>query len=360
MTIHASQATDAELSTPDVFFGVDVSKATFDVAWRKTGLPPAQLEEIRKMKTRTFKRTRQGVEEWWQCALRILEPGQTAAVVMEVTSSFSLELATWLKATRPAVQVSILPGKRVRDWAQGIGIDDKDDDIDARVLACYGSERRPPSSALVDGLYGKLRALSRARLGYVEHVVALRQQLNEQRSEHIDPATSKMLQKSLSKVLACFEKQIEEVEKKMKELIKEDEQLAADVKLLDTIAGVGWHTAVTVLVEVGDLRNFLERTKVVSMVGLNPVIRKSGTSVHKRPRISKKGSSRARRALYLAALSTVGKDNPFSRMYEDLVRRGKKKMVALVAVMRKLILVMRAVLISGKPYDPYYTRAGAV
>lgn len=352
MITQSVQMATPETETVDVFFGFDLSKLTFEVACRQAGLPPVQREDLRKIKTHTYKRTREGVEEWWKHASVSLRAEQRVGVVMEVTSSYSLEVAAWLMSICPQVKVSVMPGKRIRDWASGIGVDDKNDPMDARVMACFGAERQPQGQVPLEGIYAKLRALCRTRLVLVEQSVATRQRLDEAASEYLDPQTSKFLQRTLSKVLRELDKQIEALEKQMKSLIAEDKQLSHDVELLDTIAGVGWHTAVTVLVELGDMRGFRRRSQLVSRAGLNPVIRISGTSVEKRPRISKKGSCRARRALYLAAISTLQGDTVFAITYRNLVQRGKKKMVAIVAVMRKMLLVMRSVVISGKRFDP--------
>lgn len=349
--IQTTLASQSQASKAYIAYGFDLSKLTFDASWRLLGLPPIQAPELRKMKTQVFARTRQGVGQWWDEACRRLTPGQKVMVVMEVTGNYSLEMVTWLRAVCPDVEVCIIPGKRVRDWVRGLGIDEKTDPIDARGLACYGAERQPPSYVALDDVHQKLRALSRTRQAIVEERVAIEQRLQEAASEHLDTKTAKQIQQALSKVVREMTKQIDRLEEQMEQLIAKDPQLAKDTELVDTLSGVGWVTAVTVFSETGDLRDYQHRSQLIAKVGLNPVICKSGTSVEKRTRISKKGSGRARRALYLAVLATISKDNPFAAMYHALVERGKKKMVAIVAVMRKMLLVMRAVVISGKPFD---------
>lgn len=359
MSSKAEQPTDSQDNMPGMYFGFDLSKATFEESWRPSGLPPVQLEDLRKMKTRTFARTRKGIEEWWSRASKMLEPGQRACVVMEVTSSFSLETVAWIKDVCPQVSVVVLPGKRVRSWGEGVGVCNKTDKIDARVLASFGSDRQPEDSVLPSGVYAELRALSRARVDCVEVLTAARQRLEEADRAHHDAHTAKVLRKVHGEVVRALEKQIAQLEKEMKKLIASDSQLSKDVELLDTIVGVGWYTAVSVIVELGDLRNFKRRSEVVAMAGLNPVVHSSGTSVEKRRRISKKGSSAARRVLYLAAMSTTTSKTStgFKTMYENLIGQGKAKKVALVAVMRKILLVMRAVVRSGKAFDPNFTKA---
>lgn len=347
MTVKKQHQASTQDEKPGIYYGFDLSKRTFESASRRTGLSPIQPETLQKMKAVTFSRTADGIKEWWEQVVRTLEPGEKVAVVMEVTSSYSLETAAWLKQVCPQVQLSILAGSRIRKWAEGIGIDDKSDKIDARVLACFGAERQPSEYVPLEGVYAQIRPLTRVRAGLVDQRVAIRQQLQEAKSEHLHAGTAKFVQSGYERIERTLDKQIARLEAEIEKLVRQDSQLCADVQLLDQIAGVGWITAVTVLAELGDLRRFGKRSRLVAMAGLNPVLRTSGTSVNKRPRISKKGSARARRALFLGVFAAITGDNMFAAAYNQLVSRGKKKMQALTAVMRKMLLVMRAVLISG-------------
>ena len=359
MTKKAEKAADTQDKTPAIYFGFDLSKPTFEESWRRTGQPPVKLDDLRKMRTTVFERTREGIERWWSRASRMLKPGETAAVIMEATSSFSLEVAAWLKEICPQVCIVVLPGKRVRSWGEGVGVCNKTDKIDARILACFGAERQPDASVLPVGVYADLRALSRARVDCVELLTATRQRLDEADRAHHDEHTAQVLRKAHGQVARALEQQIAQLEKEMRKLIKGNKQLANDVELLMSIVGVGWHTAVSVLVELGDLRNYERRSEIVAMAGLNPVVCSSGTSVEKPRHISKRGSSAVRRILFLAAMSAVRakQTTVFRTMYETKLGNGKAKMVALVAVMRKLLSVMRAVLVSGKAFDADYKRA---
>ena len=339
---------------PSIYVGFDLSKDDFAESWRPVGMGPVQLEDIRKMSIREFERTRAGVERWWELAASSLSPGQVAGVVMEVTSSFSLEVLAWLGLVCPEVAVSVIPGKRTSEWGASLGIQNKTDEIDARVLACYGAERQPPPTVAKDKGQDRVRWLLRARLGLVEQKTALIQQHEEAKREHLDAQVSKAIQQALGKVLRTIESEILKLEKQARKLIAQDAKMQADIDVLETIYGVGWYTAATVVAEFGDLSLFERREDVVAAAGLNPVIRTSGRSVEKRPHISKRGNVFVRRSLYLAAMASIRGDNMFSHMHACLVGRGKKKMVALVAVMRKLLTVMRAIVISGKAFDLHY------
>lgn len=339
---------------PSIYFGFDLSDLTFTDSWRRVGLPPVQLEDIRKMATRDFERTRDGVKQWWETVSQTLSPEEVAGIVMEVTSSYSLEMLVWLKEVCPAAVVSVVPGLRVSSWGKSLGIQNKTDPIDARVLACFGAERQPPPTAPKDKQNDLVSWLLRGRLGFVEYRTALVQRLAEAKRAHLPPEAAKRLQQSIGKVLKTTQLEIEKLEKEVRKLIAQDKKLQADVELLQTIHGVGWFTAATIVAEFGDLSRFARRGEAVAAAGLNPLVRKSGTSVVKRPRISKQGNGYVRRALFLATMASIKGDNMFSRMHAELVERGKKKIVALVAVMRKMLTVMRAMVISGQAFDAYH------
>jgi transposase len=138
--------------------------------------------------------------------------------------------------------------------------------------------------------------------------------------------------------------------------MEEDEALKRDFALLTSIDGVGPITALTVLAEIGDLRRFERARQLTAYVGVSPQIVRSGTSVRGKTRMCKRGNERVRRALYLSAMATLNtrEPNSLSAMHARLCREGKQGKAALGAVMRKQLTIMRAVIISGIPYDPAY------
>ncbi|MBT7301833.1 MAG: IS110 family transposase, partial [Victivallales bacterium] len=124
------------------------------------------------------------------------------------------------------------------------------------------------------------------------------------------------------------------------------------VQRLDTMPGGAFVTATTVLGELGDLARFLTSRSLSAFAGLSPRNSDSGTSVHGRPRMCKQGSPRLRQVLYLAALAAIR--NPrtrFARSYTAMVKAGKPKMVAVGAIMRKMLVTMRAMIVTGTDYQ---------
>lgn len=104
--------------------------------------------------------------------------------------------------------------------------------------------------------------------------------------------------------------------------------------------------------ELGDLRDYPHPKALAAFVGVIPALSDSGTSVHEPAHMTKHGSSRVRHMLYLAAMASIRGDNTLARSYAHLVKEGKAPMVALGAVMRKLLVLGRTLLVSETDYDP--------
>jgi transposase len=129
-------------------------------------------------------------------------------------------------------------------------------------------------------------------------------------------------------------------------------RLRTPYELLLSICGIGKRTAMVLLGELGDLSRFPNVRDLVAYVGLAPHLQHSGSAVHGPAPLSKHGHAVLRHALYFPALS-ASRHNPAMRaLYQRLLARGKPKMVALVAVMRKLLHQIYGVLRSGQAFDP--------
>ena len=125
--------------------------------------------------------------------------------------------------------------------------------------------------------------------------------------------------------------------------------------LLASVPGIGHLTAAVLLSETGHLEDMHRSEQWTAYAGLSPVPRQSGAMVG-RCRISKIGNARLRRAMYMAAVTVSRLSNPLGAYYRRLVKQGKPKKVALIALARKLLRLCFAVLKSAQPFDPAYQR----
>jgi transposase len=336
--------------------GCDVSKSSFDAAvW----LPPESGErrEMQDIPAASFPLRAEGAEAFLRWADEHLAPIAGGAekpsalgVVLEATGRYSIQLATWLIAARANVQPSIINPETARDFIRSLSPRNKTDQIDARGLARYGAERLPSPWEPLTPEQTELRDMARYRKKLQSMCVAEKLRSNE-------AGITRFVRSKIRDHIAHLERTQAQLEKRMAKIIAGLPELQRDAELLDSVKGVGFITAATVLAEYGDLRRFRRARQLSAFAGFSPRLFESGKSVRKKPRLCKKGSSLGRHALYFPALAAIRGDNDFARMYKDLLHKGKPKMSAIGAVMRKMLLVMRAILISGQPYQPHYRKS---
>lgn len=337
----------APISQSTHWVGLDVAKKTFDAALVFHGQkwPATPLAEI---PVHSFERTIEGVNQllqWIDALLSEKDPGGSVRVVMEATGGYSCELAMWLFEQRASLAPAIAPPQQTAAFIASLGLRNKTDEMDARALGFYGMERQPPPYAPMTPEETELRELLRFRGSLVGQRVAAANRASE-------TVTCKTVQQIESKRLRLLDHDIARVEQAMRQRVAKTPEIDRDIELLSSIYGVGFIVAVTIRAELGDLRRFGKARQLTAFAGLNPSVRTSGTSVCGRPRMSKKGNVRVRQILYLAAMVVIRDDNDLQRTYLHLREQGKSRMAALGAVMRKLLVLMRAILISGKTFDP--------
>lgn len=329
------------------WIGADVSKKTFDAAVVRAGqkYPATPLADI---PVRSFARTPLGVEDFLQWMDALVDPNDVAPrVVMEATGRYSQELTVWMVEQRPALAPAIAPPHQTAAFIASLGLRNKTDKMEARALGFYGMERQPVPYKPLTPHEAELQDLCRCRNFLVRQRVAL---ANRAAETHASPTVRALERKRLRLVAA----DIERLEQAMRRVLEQAPELKHDIEVLSTIYGVGFITATTVRAELGDLRRFSKARQLTAFAGLNPSLRQSGSSVHGRPRMNKKGNPRVRQCLYLAAMVAIQGHNDLQRSYVHLCEQGLSCMAALGAVMRKMLVLMRAILISGQPYDPLW------
>jgi len=329
------------------WIGADVSKKTFDAALVRVGQkwPATPLADV---PVQSFVRTSSGVKDFLQWMDALLGNNDAAPrVVMEATGRYSQELTAWMVGQRPALAPAIAPPHQTAAFIASLGLRNKTDKMEARALGFYGMERQPLPYEPLTAHEAELQDLCRYRDFLVRQRVAAANRTGETHS-------SKTVRALERKRLSLLAADIERVEQAMRRVVDETPELKRDVELLSTIYGVGFLTAVTVRVELGDLRRFHKARQLTAYAGLNPSLRQSGSSVNGRTHMGKTGNQRVRQSLYLVAMVAIRGQNDLQRFYLHLCEQGKSCMAALGAVMRKLLTLMRAILISGKPYDPLW------
>lgn len=258
-------------------------------------------------------------------------------IVFEATSVYDRTLRRVLsRASRPFARIN---PRQAREFARATGLLAKTDQVDARMLAWFGARLEPPESRepsperqqLADLLQRRnqlveMRKQEKTRLKQVEHPRARRD--------------IKSLIEILSRHVAAFEREIET-------LIKANVELDHLAHNLQTAPGIGPFNAVTLLAELPELGT-LDRRAIALLAGLAPVADDSGK--RKGYRKIKGGRSHVRRALYLAALSAK-KSPAFKPFYDRLREKGKPPKTAIIAVARKLIITLNAMVRDDKTFN---------
>jgi transposase len=331
------------MSTPSdavtTYVGIDVAAETLAVVRLVPGTPAAPAETVPNADA-----------GWRQLARRLRQHGADPAdalLVLEATGSYWVGAATALHQAGWAVAV-VSPAS-ARHYAQARLRRAKTDAVDALVLAQYGRDLRPARWTPPPAEVQQLQLLLRQR----DDLVAMRvQTTNRLHALAQWPALPADLADPLRAVLAVVEEQVAHLETRIQAHAAAAGTIAAEVARLDAIKGVGWLTATLVLTELWVLGASATPPQAVAYAGLDPAPHQSGTSVRGRGGISKTGNARLRQALYMAALSASQHNPTLRAFYQRLLQRGKLKQVALVAVARKLLVLMVTLLRHQRAYDP--------
>lgn len=273
--------------------------------------------------------------------------GRVVHVCLESTGLYGLDLALALSAA-PCVEVMMANPRAVRHFSQALMKRSKSDPLDAGVLEEFAARMpfqpwpRPAAPALA------LHALARRLRELVEMQTA---EKNRQHAFGLSTAIPAALRRDLARSLRTLERAIQRLTREARKLIAQDPQLAERFPLLDSVPGIGETSAVQLLGELAVLPPDLAARQWVASAGLDPREYDSGTSVHKKPRISKAGNSHLRHALFMPALVAVQHDPHLRAFYQHLLAAGKVKMQALVAVMRKLLHALHAMFKKHETYN---------
>ena len=263
------------------------------------------------------------------CRLLRAHPG--VQVICEATGGY--ERAPVRALHTAALPLSVVEAGRVRHFARAQGQRAKTDPIDARVLTDCGTAMQPAVTAPPTAQQERLEALDTLRRQLIETLVAERN-----RRAHY---TEALCQRQARALLTALEKQQTQCEEAIAELIAADEKLQAKAQRLDAIPGVGFTTAAVVLAGLPELGTLSDEA-VAALAGVAPYNQDS--SGQSGGRHIAGGRSAVRCALYMAALSAVKHDAILKAFYLRLRAGGKKPKVALVACLRKLVVLMNRLL----------------
>ncbi len=311
----------ATLDATEVFVGIDVSKGTLDLALHGGAV-------------RQFANTPAGIA----ALLAFVTPHAPAHLVLEATGPYHRAVAYALE--QAGLPVRVMNPRQVRDFARSQGHLAKTDCIDARVLAHFAAVTPYAARPLPDASTRTLRELVERRRQLVALLVEERNRLAE---------AEPVVQSYIRAHVQFLQEQQAQVDRALSEHIATTPTLHAPDRLLRSVPGVGPVVSATLLAGVPELGQ-LTRQQVAAVVGVAPLHRDSGTLRGKRCVYG--GRAGVRTVLYMGALVAVRYNPVLTTFYRHLVdERGKAKKVALVAVIRRLIVILNAMLREGRAWD---------
>lgn len=319
------------------YLGVDVSKKKLDCML---------LDDTNgKLKSKSLSNTKAGFEELIGWLAENKAPD--AHVVMEPTGVYHEPAA--LALTDAGLTLSLVNPAQLRQFAQGLGVKNKTDKADSTVLARYGSAVKPEAWQAPSKSARHLKALLARRDAVADDL-----QREQNRQEAVEFAVSPgEVKQSIIQSISFLQAELKRLEKAIKEHIDSDPDLRSKKDLLETIPGVGKQVSNN-LTALFAAKTFDSAEQLAGYLGLVPVHGESGTSVHKRPHLSKAGPAHLRKLLYMPAL-VARQWNPHIKAFsERLLAKGKTKMAVIGACMRKLAHLCFGVVHTGRPYDPNY------
>jgi transposase len=302
--------------------GVDVSKDRLDVAVRPTGEPFA------------VERNAAGLEQ----LVGRLRGLSARVIALEATGGFETVVVAALAAA--GLPVVVVNPVQVRAFAKALGQRAKTDPIDAAVIAHFAEATRPEPRALPDAATRLLADLVTRRRQIIEMMVAERQ-----REKHV---TLTRLKKSIARLLAALQKELTSLDREIDDAVRGSPVWREKEDLLGSVAGVGPVIARTVIAELPELGR-LGRKQIAALVGLAPFTRRSGQWQGKS--FIGGGRTSVRAVLFMGAM-VAKRHNPVLKAFFDrLIAAGKPKMVALIAVARKLLTILNAIVRDNRPWQ---------
>ena len=314
------------MSTSTFVVGIDVSKKTLDAHLLPEGRRPH------------FTNNPAGR----QALLQAVSSKKLQCVAMEATGGYERALAVGLDAA--GLPVVVLNPRWVRDFARATGRLAKTDQIDARHIAQYAQKVQPEPRGVPDATGRRLQDL-----------VARRRQLQAMHTaeaNRLEHAEDRDIRHSIRTVLKSLKRQIERLDHLLEETIQSSPTRRQTVERIESVPGLGRQTAILLATRLPELGR-MNRRQVAAMVGVAPINRDSGQ--YRGKRMTGGGRADIRAALYMPLLSAIQHNPVLRSFYRRLVEAGKAKMIAVVACMRKLLVILNTMIKNNEAWKPKMT-----
>lgn len=327
--------------------GIDVSMKKIDCCLSFY----TQELKVKVVATSSFENNPGGFVKLREWLNRKQDNGRVLHVNMEATGTYHEEAAYFL--AEMGYRLSVIQPSKGKQYAKSLDEKNKTDKIDAAMLARMGLERELTRWNRPDETLRLLKRMSRERIGLIRDRNALTNQLHA--LNHSFEAFRDSVER-LNERIALATKQLGQIEAQMKALVESTPELLAKTKHVITIPGVNFVTAITVIAETDGFANINNRRQLVSYVGLDVVMKESGT-LSWRPRISKRGNAYIRAGLYMAAVSSIIHNKTLKIYFNRLKENGKPGKTGIVALERKLLILIYTLYKNEQSFQLNYQQA---
>lgn len=317
--------------------GIDVAKSWLDLA--------ATVDGVRTIAAKRVDNNPKGFKAalLWAKAHKKKQKVDDVHFAVESTGIYSEGVLEYLQDED--ILVSMINPQQIKSFATSKLLRTRTDKIDASLIAVYLKAMRPKPTPKVPLKIKQLKSL-------VRHLEYLKERRSEEKT-YLESVTDRDVRESTRKNIKHYDHEIKKIEEKIKDHLDKNPDLKTKVDLLTTIPGVAETTARILLCELhsqGSTEN-ISRKAQTAHAGLAPMEKTSGSSIRRKPRLCKTGNARLRKSLYFPAISAI-KHNPVIKDFHDkMISKGKHKMVALVASMRKLLVIAIGVLNNQVAFD---------
>lgn len=316
--------------------GIDVSKQTLDVVMLQ---PKGQRHKV-------MDNTPQGHQQLqnWVVAMK----QSSIHACLEATGQYGEAVAEFLYSQ--GHQVSVVNPARIKRYGESKLHRNKTDKADAALIAEFCSKEKP-------ALWTPPPADRRHLRSLVRYLADLESMYRQEKNRLLSGTRDEFVIHELETHVAYMEQRRDAIRKAMQQQVEASIDLKAQQDLLVSIPGIGKFTAARLLAELGDISMFEDAPQMAAFAGLNPKGKRSGSSVHRKTRISKEGRPFLRSILYMPGL-VARRHNPIVRVFCDRLESQKlPKKAVITAAMRKLIHIVYGVLKHNRPFDPNYLSA---
>lgn len=318
-------------------FGIDVSKDDFEV--RFGTIDTSQEQFISK--SEKFSNNLTGFKKFlkWALSSRVSKT-LPLNFVMEVTGVYHENLAYYLHGK--GYQVSIVLSNKIRSYAGSLETKSKTDPIDAMVITRFALERKLKAWSPPEPFIRAIKELSREYLSLKLMVTEVKNQIHAKKhanstDKNIIKRKRRLLKELLRRIVP--KKQIDEILQQIKKLFQSKPEPYKKLTKAATIKGIGEITVIIILAETNCFEHVENINQLISYAGLDVVLNESGKKKGKTT-ISKKGNKFIRRALFMPAMSACKHNQKMKETFARLVSKGKNKKVAIIAVARKLLILI--------------------